>query len=55
MKSISAHHPIMALVAPFISCVPPFVVPEIRSMAAFEKEAGKDRSILKWSEGLYKR
>lgn len=55
MKSIFAHYPIMALVAPFIACVPPFVVPEIRSTAAFEKEAGKYRSILKWSDGLHKR
>lgn len=55
MKSISTYHLIIALVALFISYIPPFIVLEIRSIAAFKKEAGKDRSILKWSEGLYKR
>ena len=55
MKSISAHNPVMALVAPFIGYVTPFVVPEVPSMAAFEKEAEKNRSILEWSEGLQKR
>ena len=52
MKSISAHHLIMALVASFIDRVTPFMIPEIPFMAAFENEAEKNRSILKWSEGL---